>query len=136
MRIQAIATICSVVLTTACTPIKIELASSFTTSNKNLAIGKRTVTTQFKSDDTINFYSDFKWEDLSKPAGRKIVVWNWYSENGKLVSTAKRNYYFNEPPFELRSSRAASALGLGKFKVEIVVDEQVMASQEFEISKD
>jgi hypothetical protein len=73
-----------------------------------------------------------QWEDPTKGAGVHDINYNWYS-GGKLVSTFYRRADFVRSPYELHSTRAASALGAGHFKAEIVIDQKVVGSKEFDI---
>jgi hypothetical protein len=106
--------------------------SNILTNAESLTKGKKTPSTVFGLQDDIVFFVYVKWDDPAQWYGNHSVVWNWYL-NEKLVSTGKKSVNFNSTPHELWTRRNASALGQGRFKVETLIDEKVVASTEFDI---
>jgi hypothetical protein len=103
------------------------------TSAENYLKGKRIPVATFTSQDFIRLYVTVGWDDPSKGAGVHDIVYNWY-KGDKLVSTFNRQAELVRTPADLHSTRAASDLGTGHFKAEILVDKMVMGSQAFDIA--
>ena len=112
--------------------VEIRPAGSVLTSQSTYLRGKRTPVAVFSSDEIIRYYVDVTWDDVKKEAGNQKVTWNWYKED-KLVSTNEKYFYVKKAPFEIFTTRPASALGVGHFKVETLIADKVMASTEFDI---
>ena len=120
-------------LTAGCASPPIHAVNSFVTDYQSLVYGKRTPKSTFTQADTIRFLVDLQWDDPKKDAGFHDVKWNWYS-NGQLISTGGREFHFKHTPYELWGVKQASALGTGDFKVDLLVDGQIMATQTFSIT--
>src|SRR5437868_2780875 len=100
---------------------QLHVEANYLTSEENFLKGLRTPLTEFSSKDVVIYFVDLRWDDATKSFGGHDVTWNWYS-GSKLISTAHRGTGFNHSPIELPSSRAASSLGKGHFKAELLVD--------------
>jgi hypothetical protein len=120
-------------LTSCATGPQVHVVSSFLVSSESLAKGKRTPATTFTLEDVVRFYVDIRWDDATKDLGLYHVTFKW-SQDSKVLSSAIRTYRFNTTPFELWTQRAASALGVGHFRVEVLVGGEVLASKEFDIT--
>ena len=94
--------------------------------------GKLVPMDKFTTEDIIRFYSSFSWDDVTKPGGAHVVAWNWYKE-GALVSTDTKNFKFRHAPYQLWTTRAASALGVGQYRIDVLIDGEVKSSITFEI---
>jgi hypothetical protein len=112
--------------------VTVRPSGSVLTSQSNYLRGKRVPVDVFSSEDVIRYYVSVTWDDVTKEAGNQKVTWNWYKD-GQLVSTNEKYFYVKKAPFEIFTTRPASALGLGHFKVETLVGNKLMASTEFEI---
>jgi hypothetical protein len=112
---------------------EVHAVSCCLTSGENFTKGKRIPVTTFTSQDVIRLYVAVGWDDPTKGAGVHDINYNWYSGD-KLVSTFFRRADFVRSPAELHSTRAASDLGTGHFKAEILIDKKVVGSKEFDIS--
>lgn len=99
----------------------------------NYKEGKLVPITAFTSQDVIIFYVAVGWDDPTKAAGIHDIDYNWY-KGDKLVSTFSRRALFNRSPADLRTTRAASALGTGHFKAEVQIDKKTVESKEFDIA--
>lgn len=110
----------------------VHAASCCLTSGEYFTKGKRVPVAKFSTQDVIRFYASVQWDDPTKGAGIHDINYNWYSGN-KLVSTFSRRCEFVRSPTDLHTTRTASDLGIGHFKVEILVDDNVIGSKEFDI---
>ena len=121
----------SVILFFGCatTPL---VTSSVLTSGASLSSGKRTPVQTFSSQDFVVFLVDFQWTPVGESGGSHDVEWRWY-QNDKLLSKSRGVLVFTSTPYTLRTQRAAATLGIGRFKVETVVDGNIAASSEFNI---
>ena len=112
----------------------VRTVSCYLTSGESLVKGKRTPMTTFTSQDIIRFYAAVQWNDVTKQYGVHYVTYNWYSGTN-LVSSARAVVNFSATPTELWTQRSASALGVGHYKAEILIQKQVIASKEFDITQ-
>jgi len=117
-----------------CASTPLHTVTSFVTNHETLISGKRTPMNTFTLDDTIRVFVDLQWDDPTKDAGYRDVKWNWYSGD-KLISTGGRQFHFKHTPYELWGAKPASALGTGNFKVDVLVDNRVVTTQEFTIAE-
>jgi hypothetical protein len=111
---------------------EIHALSCCLTSGENVMKGKRIPMATFTSQDVIRLYVGVRWDDPTKGAGIHDINYNWYAGD-KLVSTFYRRADFVRTPAELHSTRAASDLGTGHFKAEILIDKKSVGSKEFDI---
>jgi hypothetical protein len=109
------------------------VTGSVLTSAANLQQGKRVPVQAFTSQDFVNVLVDFQWDAVGQNAGSHDVQWLWYHDD-KLVSKVEKNLLFKNTPYTLRSSRAAATLGVGHFKVEVLVDGTLASSSAFDIT--
>jgi hypothetical protein len=86
----------------------------------------------FSSQDYVVFDVSLQWDPTRTSLGKHSVTWNWYAD-GKLISTDTKPLEFHHPPYDLWSRRAASALGTGSFKVEVLLDRRFLAGNIFTI---
>jgi hypothetical protein len=103
------------------------------TSAENYLKGKRIPVSAYTPQDVVRLYVSVRWDDPTKDAGVHDINYNWYLGD-KLVSTYYRRALFVRSPAELHTTRAASDLGSGHFKVEILIDKNVVGSKEFDIA--
>ena len=62
-----------------------------------------------------------------------LVEHRWL-QNGALVSEGKRVIAFDKTPINLYSRPAAAALGNGHFKVQTLMDRQIVGDEQFDIT--
>lgn len=136
MRTRHFAVALAVALSfTACSSMPVEqlkVKSSLLTTGGDDARFKRVPLSSFSEEDRVFFVTTVEWADLEKSAGRHDVRWTW-SSNGKVVTVLKREYVFNQTPFELLSTMPASALGKGPARVELQIDSKPFASTDFTV---
>lgn len=125
---------CFAIVGCASQPVQVSSVNKILTSAESLKYGKKSPADNFKLQDEIVFYVYVKWEDPAQKYGRHPVVWNWYLD-GKLVSRGSKDVNFDKTPKELWTHRSASALGLGHFRVETLVDGKEVGSTEFDITE-
>lgn len=109
-----------------------KVVGSLVTSGVSLAQGKRVAVQSFSQQDFIVSLVDFQSARLAESGGNHLVEWRWYLGD-KLVSHSKKGLSIAATPSTVRSMRAASALGAGRFKVETLIDGILASSTNFEI---
>jgi hypothetical protein len=114
---------------TATTP---HVVSTTTTTELDRSLKKRTPVSSFSLEDGVVCIVDFAWTDVTVPAGSHTIKWRWYKEE-TLVSQSQKKLTFNTSPYSVWTSRAATSLGPGRFRVETLLDEQIASSCEFQI---
>jgi hypothetical protein len=111
----------------------IRSAGSVLTTKTNLEMGRLVGQNKFSLQDIICFHVDITWDDVSQDAGWREIAWNWYKD-GKLVAHYENDRaYLRGAPSGRTKLQPASALGVGHFRVECVVDGSPIASAEFDI---
>ncbi len=109
------------------------VAGATITSGAQLQAGKRAEISRFGPNDYVVQLVDFTWQDVGRPAGQHHVRWKWY-RGETMVSTTSRYLTFDSTPYTLHTSRSASALGgAGDYKVETLVDDQLVATSHFTV---
>jgi|GEM_PF-2958263 len=64
--------------------------------------------------------------------GRHAVRWNWY-EGQTLIAEQSKTLAFSKSPYRFSRSLAASDLGIGHYRVEVVVDGVRVDEQTFDV---
>ena len=112
----------------------IRAANSGVTTLANYETGNLVPMTVFSTTDVIRFYVSITWDDVNQEAGSRVVDWNWYDKEGKLVGHHENfRAYLKSAPNTRFATQPASALGVGHFRVECRIDGQPIASAEFDI---
>jgi hypothetical protein len=109
------------------------LFNVMTQTGASMAAGKRVPTRHFEQSDFVIQLADFNWTPVDQGAGRHQVEWRWY-HGRTLVSKTSKELDFNSTPYTIWTKRAASTLGNGHFRIETVVDGEVVANSEFDIA--
>lgn len=115
---------------------KYMIVANSVTSLANNQNGKRISMNTFQPQDTIRFYTKLQVDDLSKQVAPGDVAFNWYA-GSQLITEAdhdKHSVSFDGVNNTLVSDRPAVALGLGKFKVDLLIHGEQVASQDFTVS--
>lgn len=102
------------------------------TTEYDQKLSKRIPVKDFSLEDTVVSNVYFQWADVSSSSGEHRVEWRWYKE-GILVSQSEKRLKFNTSPYTTWTTRAASSLGVGHYKVDTILDGQVASSSEFDI---
>ena len=115
----------------------ISVGGSVLTDGSDSAQGRRVPLIQFSTQDTVAQLVDFNWPDPTIDGGRHKVVWKWYHGNQLLSQSGcgasnTTPLLFATTPWTLHTQRAAASLGIGHFKVQTVVDDNVVATNEFD----
>lgn len=113
------------------TPTFRKVSSLVTTGGDDLRF-KRVPESQIKLDSRVFYVTTIAWEPVTAKAGRHKVMWRWYA-NGTLVSEIKQTHTFYPTPFEFFAHIPATALGIGKHKVELLIDKKIFDALEFEV---
>ena len=107
--------------------------NSGVTTLPNFLSGNLVPMSTFSTSDVIRFYVSLTWDDVTKEAGSREVVWNWYKD-GKLVGHRENDWaYFRSAPNTRFATQPASALGVGHIRAECLIDGQQVAVAEFDI---
>ena len=116
-----------------CSSVPVRTTGSILTTKESFLSGRLISQHTFKLQDIIRYHVDFTWDDVTQGAGVRQVKWNWYKD-GKLVAADKNdNAEFRKANSGRFTMRPAYGLGRGHFKVECIVDDKPMASEEFDI---
>jgi hypothetical protein len=112
----------------------IRATSMVLTSGAMRTSGKRTPVHSFGHDDYIWQLVDFSWGNLDNTGGMHRCSFYWYRDSTLVSETPEKYCYFGHSPWTLETHRAAATLGTGHFRVETVVDGQIMVSSVFDIT--
>jgi hypothetical protein len=82
--------------------------------------------------DTVNVLTHLRWSPATDEGGRHEVQWLWYSGD-QLVHTRKRTLHFRKTPYRLHSSLPATGLGLGHYRVTVLIDGAIVDTQQFDV---
>ncbi len=98
--------------------------------------GKRIVANTFSPRDTVRFRLAVQVDDPVKEIDKSDVVFNWYSGSQLISDPAgeKRSVTFDGVNNLLYSERSAATLGLGNFRVEVLIQGEKLASVEFAVA--
>ena len=120
------------VLSLASCADKVHVDGSTLTSGAALAAGKETPVSSFALDDSVRFITRFSWQPIDQPAGRHDVDFKWF-KNDVLISKAIRMLSFAETPYSIFTTRSARSLGVGHFRVETWVDNNMVGTSDFDV---
>ena len=109
------------------------IGNSGVTSFENLHRGKLIPMTTFTAQDVVSFYVNVYWDNPTQELGIHSVAFKWYADT-KLISNPHRAINFKVTPTTLSYQIPASVLGVGHCKVEALIDDNVVASKEFDIT--
>ncbi|MGA2868506.1 MAG: hypothetical protein ABSF34_05020 [Verrucomicrobiota bacterium] len=115
-----------------CSSMPLHPVGSVLTNASSILAGKQVPMDKFTTQDIIRYYTSFTWDDVTQSGGQHEVTWNWY-KGDVLISTVTKNVVFHHAPFQLWTTRAAAALGVGKFRIDVLIDGDVKSSVTFEI---
>jgi TonB family protein len=93
---------------------------------------RRVPTSTFTLEDTVVCLVSFAWADVTRSGGYHLIEWHWLRDD-VLVSHSQYSRVFQTSPHTAWSRRAASRLGPGHYRVENLLDGEVVSSTTFEI---
>jgi hypothetical protein len=114
-----------------CVTPRIELVGGMVTTGGDLKFEEVPVS-DVPLKDTVYVLTHLRWSPATQHAGRHEVQWLWYSGD-RLVHAGNRQLNFRKTPFRLRSFLPAGGLGLGHYRVNVLIDGTIIDSQEFNI---
>ena len=117
----------------ACAGQTISLVNSTVTTKANADLDTPKPQSTFRLTDIIRVTVFVTWPDVTASGGLHHVEWNWY-RGAQLVSQGKHLMRFNTAPADLWTIRAASSLGVGSYKVETIIDGNVISTDSFTIA--
>ncbi|MEO8936553.1 MAG: hypothetical protein ABI277_16215 [Burkholderiaceae bacterium] len=85
--------------------------------------------------DRVVIVTDVAWPETDRVGGRHSVRWNWY-EGDTLIAERAKMLDFPESPYRFVRSLAASDLGIGHYRVEVLVDGRRVDVQRFDVVAD
>ena len=88
--------------------------------------------TSFRLDDHIYYFSEVTWEDTSRPAGTHKIFYKWYTGDAVAFSFGGSKTC-DRTPFAWSAWISGRHLGVGHHRAELLVDDKVVASREFDV---
>jgi hypothetical protein len=82
--------------------------------------------------DRVVVVTHVAWPEVDKQGGLHAVRWNWY-EGDTLIAERQRTLDFGKTPFRFFRSLPASDLGIGHYRVEVLVDGNRIDEQLFDV---
>jgi hypothetical protein len=105
--------------------------SSVITSSENPS-AREVPTKRVALKDRVVVVTHVNWSETTQKGGQHAVRWNWY-EGDTLIAERAKTLDFNKSPFRFFHSLAASDLGLGHYRVVVVVDGMRVDEQTFDV---
>ncbi len=118
------------VLLTACAGPTLRYSGVITTSDV-----REVPTRKVALKDKVVIVTHVDWSEAGKQGGLHAVRWNWY-EGEILIAERQRTLDFGKPPYRFSRSLPASDLGLGHYRVEVLVDGVRIDEQVFDVVAD
>ena len=81
--------------------------------------------------DRVIVVTHVSW-DTERDGGQHAVQWNWY-EGETLIAERAKTLDFTKTPYRFARSLPASDLGVGRYRVEVLVDGSRVDEQTFDI---
>jgi hypothetical protein len=82
--------------------------------------------------DRVVIVTHVEWPEADRKGGSHAVRWNWY-EGETLIAERAKTMDFPKTPYRFSRSLAASDLGVGHYRVEVLVDGRRIDVQSFDI---
>ena len=123
----------AIALFPGCAGIPVHASASVLTTKNSFLQGKLIAQKTYRLEDVIRFHVDLTWDDVTREAGIRQIKWNWYKDGILVASDKNDNAHLMRAPSARFTMRPAVGLGRGHFKVEGLVDDIPMASEEFDI---
>lgn len=82
--------------------------------------------------DRVVVVTHVDWDQPDAKGGQHAVRWNWY-EGDTLIAERSRTLEFSKTPYRFFRSISAADLGLGHYRVEVLVDGVKVDEQLFDI---
>jgi hypothetical protein len=115
-------------LLAACAGSSMYYSGSITTTEDPRA--RDAATKQVPLKDRVVVVTQVNWGDGAVKGGSHAVRWNWY-EGETLIAERSRTIAFDRSPFRFSHSLQAADLGLGRYRVEVLVDGVKVDEQTF-----
>lgn len=81
--------------------------------------------------DRVIVVTHVSWDE-ARDAGPHAIRWNWY-EGETLIAERAKTLDFTKPPYRFSRSLPASDLGVGRYRVEVLVDGSRVDEQTFDV---
>lgn len=82
--------------------------------------------------DRVVIVTDVAWPETDRAGGRHAVRWNWY-EGETLIAERAKTLDFPKSPHRFVHGLAASDLGIGRYRVDVLVDGKRVDMQVFDV---
>ncbi len=115
-------------LVAACAGPSMHYSGAITTTDDPRA--REAATKQVPLKDRVVVVTRVNWSDPATKGGSHAVRWNWY-EGDTLIAERSKTIDFNRSPFRFSHSLQAADLGLGRYRVEVLVDGVKVDEQTF-----
>jgi len=112
---------------------QIKVTRSYVTNGGTGPRFEWTPMTSIHEKDTLYVVTHVRWEPVAESAGARTVTWNWYSQDNKIVATRSMVLKFDKTPYQFWYRFPAANLGVGKYRVDTVIETTVASSQQFDI---
>lgn len=105
--------------------------SSIVTGAPDEARAKEVATGRVALKDRVIVVTHVSWDE-ARGAGPHAIRWNWY-EGETLIAERAKTLDFTMTPYRFTRSLPASDLGIGRYRVEVLVDGSRVDEQTFDI---
>jgi hypothetical protein len=79
--------------------------------------------------------SHARWDPAIRSAGKRTVIWRWYSSDGKLVAERKDRIWFDRTPRQFWCGMPASNFAVGHYRVDVSIEGNIVDTHEFDITQ-
>ncbi len=76
--------------------------------------------------------TNVEWPESDRKGGQHAVRWNWY-EGDTLIAEREKKLDFGRAPYRFYRGIPASDLGVGHYRVEVLVDGVKVDEQQFDV---
>ena len=118
-------------IVSGCATPRIELVSGLVTTGGDLKFEEVPVS-DVRLKDTAYILTHLRWSPATDDGGLHDVQWLWYSGD-QLVHAGKKQLHFRKTPYRLYSFLPATGLGLGHYRVNVLVDGVIVDTQQFNV---
>lgn len=115
-----------------CATPRIELVGGMVTTGGDDLKFQEVPVSDVHLKDTAIVLTHLSWSPATEEAGEHEVQWLWYSGD-RLVHAGKKQLHFRKTPYRLHSFIPAAGLGLGHYRVTVLIDGKLVDTQEFNI---
>ena len=129
-------TLTVVVLVTGCATVEITERSTNLVMAKKVVHreGPQEITDSFTYEGNIYIFATFRWPEWEKNGGSQTVKVKWFNGE-RMLFGQRQDVNFGYPPWHVYFLTNGVALGTGKCKVEVYVNDAYVGSKSFSVSE-